>query len=132
MFRGISFRTGEKEEAIDITPLIEKVIEDCGVEEAGVIIYVPHSEAAINIQGVFASPDDQPPLNDLLKKILNQKDVLEKSKVGAAFVAPTEVLIVHEGRLLIGEEQRIYFYEFNGPKTRSIYVLIIPSEEDCF
>ncbi|RLE32726.1 hypothetical protein DRJ58_04890 [Candidatus Acetothermia bacterium] len=42
----------------------------------------------------------------------------------AAFVAPTEVGIVKDGRMVLGDDQRIYFYEFEGPKNRKVYIYV--------
>ncbi|MCX7667986.1 MAG: YjbQ family protein [Atribacterota bacterium] len=122
MFRELTIMTTKKEEAIDITGLVENVVEESQAREAGVFVYVPHSDAAVNIQGVTSQ---DPPLNRLLKKVLQEENGFEEPQTGAAFVAPTEILIAVEGKLLLGEGQRIYFYEFNGPKKRSVYVLVI-------
>jgi thiamine phosphate synthase YjbQ (UPF0047 family) len=42
----------------------------------------------------------------------------------AALVAPTEVLLVKDGKLLMDDDQRIIFYEFDGPKDRRVYVYL--------
>uniref|UniRef100_A0A7V3YLY7 YjbQ family protein n=1 Tax=Candidatus Caldatribacterium californiense TaxID=1454726 RepID=A0A7V3YLY7_9BACT len=125
MLQTITLETTTKEEVIDITDEVARIVAEAQVEEAGVFVYVPHGDAAVNIQA-GKPKTSKPPLNDLLKKVL-ERDEFEKPETGAAFVAPTEVLIAHRGRLLLGEDQRIYFYEFNGPKRRSVYVLVIPS-----
>jgi thiamine phosphate synthase YjbQ (UPF0047 family) len=41
-----------------------------------------------------------------------------------ALVAPTEVLIVKDGKLVMDDDQRVYFYEFDGPKQRRIIVYV--------
>ncbi|WP_369018358.1 YjbQ family protein [Thermatribacter velox] len=128
MFKNIVLTTRQREETIDVTPLIEEVVRESGSKEAGVFVYVPHSDAAINIQGIAQSPSSSnPPLNRLLKKVLEEGQDFQTPEVGAAFVAPTEVLIALEGKLMLGEGQRIYFYEFNGPRQCNLYVLVIPS-----
>ncbi|MGC8777068.1 MAG: YjbQ family protein [Candidatus Caldatribacteriaceae bacterium] len=124
MFREITILTTQKEEVIDITDSVEEVVSASQVSEAGIFVYVPHPDAAVNIQG--SSPQD-PPLNRLLKRVLEDEGEFREPQTGAAFVAPTEVLIAVKGKLLLGEGQRIYFYEFNGPKKRSVYVLVIPA-----
>ncbi|MGQ9472879.1 MAG: YjbQ family protein [Candidatus Caldatribacteriaceae bacterium] len=124
MLREIILYTTQKEEVVDITDQVEQVVVSSNAREAGVFIYVPHPDAAVNIQGF--SPQD-PPLNRLLKRVLQENREFQEPQTGAAFVAPTEVLIAFGGKLLLGEGQRIYFYEFNGPQKRSVYVLIIPS-----
>lgn len=123
MFREITVLTTQKEEAVDITALVEEVVKASRAQEAGVFVYVPHADAAVNIQGV-ASPEL--PLNRLLRKVL-QEDTFQEPQTGAAFVAPTEVLIAVGGKLLLGAGQRIYLYEFNGPRKCSVYVLVIPA-----
>ncbi|MBC7217894.1 MAG: YjbQ family protein [Candidatus Caldatribacterium sp.] len=125
MLKTLLIETRAKEDVIDITDLVAQVVQEAKAEEAGVFVYVPHGDAAVNIQAGKPS-SFEPPLNDLLKKVL-EKDDFERPETGAAFVAPTEVLIAHQGKLLLGEDQRIYFYEFNGPKKRSVHVLVIPS-----
>lgn len=125
MLRTLFVETKAKEEVIDITDLVAQVVQEAKVEEAGVFVYVPHGDAAVNIQAGKRTSEG-PPLSDLLKKVLEREE-FERPETGAAFVAPTEVLIAHQGKLLLGEDQRIYFYEFNGPKRRSVYVLVIPS-----
>lgn len=125
VLRTLLIETRAKEEVIDITDLVAQVVQEAKVSEAGVFVYVPHGDAAVNIQAKKPEVLD-PPLNDLLKKVLEQEE-FEKPETGAAFVAPTEVLIAQDGKLLLGEDQRIYFYEFNGPKKRSVHVLVIPS-----
>lgn len=125
VLRTLLIETRAKEDVVDITDLVAQVVQEAKVKEAGIFVYVPHGDAAVNIQARKRELTE-PPLNDLLKKVL-EKEEFEKPETGAAFVAPTEVLIAQDGRLLLGEDQRIYFYEFNGPKKRSVYVLVIPS-----
>ncbi len=125
MLRTITLTTTHKEEVVDITEEVAKIVKEAGLDEAGVFVYVPHGDAAVNIQAKRATSSN-PPLNSLLKKVL-EKGNFEEPETGAAFVAPTEVLIASEGKLLLGEDQRILFYEFNGPRKRFVHVLVIPS-----
>lgn len=70
------------------------MVASSGFQEAGVFVYVPHPDAAVNIQGF--SPQD-PPLNRLLKRVLQENCEFQEPQTGAAFVAPTEVLIALGG-----------------------------------
>lgn len=51
MFREIILHTTQKEEVVDITDQVEQVVASSSTQEAGVFIYVPHPDAAVNIQG---------------------------------------------------------------------------------
>ena len=127
MFKEIKFRTTKKEEIVDITDEVEAVVRESGVEEAGVFVYVPHTTAAVSIHGRIEA-ERRPRLDAMLEEA-SPKDLEEEPQTKAAFVAPTEVLVAVRGKLLLGENQRIYFYEFDGPRERSVYVLVVPSSK---
>lgn len=116
----ITIKTRKKEEAVDITAEVQQAIEESGIREGFVFIYVPHATAAVSIHR-YAEDPDSVLLDASLKKIEAGEDV---SLSKAAFVAPTEVGIVKDGRMILGDDQRIYFYEFAGPQERRVYVYI--------
>ena len=125
MLREIKVRTTRKEDIVDITERVREVVREAGVKEAGVFVYVPHTTAAITIHGKIDA-EGTPMLDNLLRVATAEGDAGSSQKK-AAFVAPTEVLIAVDGELLLGEDQHIYLYEFDGPQERSVYVLLIPS-----
>lgn len=111
--------TAEKEQIIDITDRIKEMIISAGLRDALVCLYVPHSSAAITIHHEMNS-QERPRLDEMLDKINPEEDSAHYTK--AALVAPTEVLIVKDGQLIMDGDQRIYFYEFDGPKRRRVMV----------
>ena len=113
MFKEIRFRTQSREEAVDITDQVQQAISEEGIEEGFVFIYVPHSTAAVSIHAR---------LERMLDAAYPEEDAPHTTK--AAFVAPTEVGIVKGGRMLLGEDQRIYFYEFAGPAGRKVHLYV--------
>ncbi len=121
MFKEITFRTSAREEAVDITDQVQAAIAEAGVDEGFVFIYVPHSTAAVSIHARLEK-DEAPRLERMLDTAYPDKDASHTTK--AAFVAPTEVGIVKDGRMLLGEDQRIYFYEFAGPASRKVYLYV--------
>ncbi|HEX59010.1 MAG TPA: hypothetical protein ENF26_02540 [Methanomicrobia archaeon] len=125
MLREIKVRTTRKEDVIDITEHVREAVREAGVKEAGVFVYVPHTTAAITIHGK-TNAEGTPMLNNILRVATTEEDA-DSSQKKAAFVAPTEVLIAVDGKLLLGEDQHIYLYEFDGPQERSVYVLLIPT-----
>lgn len=127
MFKEIKFRTTKKEEVIDVTDQVEAVVRESGVEEAGVFVYVPHVAAAVSIHGRLEA-GRRPRLDAVLEKTTLDELTEEEPRTKAAFMAPTEVLVAVGGKLMLGEDQHIYFYEFDGPKERSVYVLVLPSK----
>ena len=45
--------------------------------------------------------------------------------VKSALLGIERMFIVHEGKLLVGGSQGIYFLEFDGPRNREYYVKVI-------
>lgn len=121
MLTKIKIDTRRKEEAVDITAEVQKAIVAAGVHEGFVIIYVPHDAAAVSIHRTMAE-DEAPRLGEMLEAVNPDRIAPEYTK--AALVAPTEVGVVADGKMVLGEDQRIYFYEFDGPKDRSVYVYV--------
>lgn len=117
----IELTTQSKEEVIDITSYIEDLIEREAIKEGFICVYVPHTSAAVTIHRKLVDPM-KPKLAELLEKVNPDEETPHYTK--AALVAPTEVLVVKDGKLGIGPNQRVYFYEFNGPKRRKVYVYV--------
>ncbi|NOX44131.1 MAG: YjbQ family protein [Caldiserica bacterium] len=121
MLKEIVINTRRREQAVDITDEVQKAIEESGVREGFVFIYVPHATAAVSIHRHAENPDAIL-LEETLKSLRPGREGESLSK--AAFVAPTEVGIVKDGRMILGDDQRIYFYEFEGPRERVVYVYV--------
>jgi len=121
VLKKIRLRTTQREEASDITGEIQQAVAESGVREGFVIIYIPHDAAAISIHRTLAEAD-APKLDRILDAVNPDNETPEYTK--AAFVAPTEVGVVENGRMVLGEGQRVHFYEFDGPKERSVYVYV--------
>ena len=43
----------------------------------------------------------------------------------SALFGVTLTFIIHEGKLLVGGSQGIYFLEFDGPRNREFYVKVM-------
>lgn len=121
MLKEITIETRKREQAVDITEEVQGAIAEAGVREGFVFIYVPHATAAVSIHRHAENPDAIL-LEETLKTLKPGPEGEPLSK--AAFVAPTEVGIVKDGRMILGDDQRIYFYEFEGPRKRVVYVYV--------
>ena len=121
MFKELAFHTNAPEEAVDITDRVQEAIAEAGIDEGFVFIYVPHSTAAVSIHARLEQ-GEAPRLERMLDTAYPDEDAPHTTK--AAFVAPTEVGIVKGGKMLLGEDQRIYFYEFRGPAPRKVYLYV--------
>lgn len=116
----------------DITSEVKKAVEESGVQEGICIVYNPHSTAGLAVY----SPWDPAGFVDLDEEICrliptkvdfkHQHDTPQDAAghVKSALLGVSGSFIIHEGKLLLGESQAIYFLEFDGPRKREFYVKI--------
>ena len=45
--------------------------------------------------------------------------------VKTSIIGSTLTLIVHNGKLLLGSSQGVFFAEFDGPRKRKVYVKVV-------
>ncbi|HHX38003.1 MAG TPA: YjbQ family protein [Clostridiaceae bacterium] len=131
MFKAFTLNT-DKEGMYRITDEVASVVQESGIREGICVVFCPHTTGAITINE-NADPDVKRDLihglNEVYPKLRayrhmegNSDAHLKSSCVGAS-----EVLIVNDGKLMLGIWQGIYFMEFDGPRKRKFYVKVIPS-----
>jgi len=112
-----SVKTSSHTQMIDITSSVQKTITDSGIQEGICVIFIPHTTAAVTINE-NADPDVQ--TDGYLHMEGNSAAHLKASLMGFS-----ETVIISEGRLLLGTWQGIYFLEYDGARSRKVYVKII-------
>ena len=132
MLKEFRISTNKKQELIDITDRIKKIVKDSGVKNGICIIYVPHATAGILINENY----DASVCNDIIDKleqIAPQRDVYEHNRIDdnahshikASIIGSSETTIIQNNELVLGTWQGIALAEFDGPKTRTVLVKII-------
>jgi len=128
----VRLRTSERRELINITRLVEEVVEESGVRNGLVIIYAPHATAAIIVN------EDEPGLkNDILrwveenipwdgKWLHNRIDDNAAAHIASALISSCRVIPVVNSRLYRGTWQEIFLLELDGPRaSRRVLVQVI-------
>lgn len=123
-------RTKSRGELVSITEQVARCVEKSGVEEGIAVVFCPHTTAGITINE-NADPDVAVDMVMKLNKVIEQGDREYRhnegnsdSHVKSTLTGASETVIISEGRLVLGTWQGIYFAEFDGPRTRSVYVKI--------
>jgi len=119
----------------DVTPLVEEALTESGVLDGLLLVSVPHSTAAVTV----VSPWDVLGLEDVHDEICrlvptridfkHQYDTPQDAAghVKAALVGHSKSFFIDQGKLGLGHSQKIYFWEFDGPRSRSVQVKVIKS-----
>jgi len=125
----ISISTSKRIEFIDITSKIRKAIEASGVKDGICVVYCPHTTAGLTINE-NADPDVIQDIKDKLNELVpagvgyRHIEGNADSHIKSSLVGNTVHLIVNNGRLMLGTWQGIFFCEFDGPRTRKVWVAV--------
>jgi secondary thiamine-phosphate synthase enzyme len=127
----IRVRSQHREEIIDITAQVQKAVAKSGHRSGLVAVYCPHTTAAISVNE-NADPDVKSDMVKFLGKLIpvskefRHAEGNEDAHIKAVLAGFSQVLLVEEGALLLGEWQEVWFMEFDGPREREVWVKVIP------
>jgi len=131
MIHEIKLQTKRRDEMLEITAQVEGIRVQENVQNGLIVVYSPHTTAGITINE-NADPDVQKDILRRLDEIYPWEDAKDRHSEGnsaahlkASTVGASQNVIIHEGKLLLGRWQGIYFCEFDGPRRRTCFVRII-------
>ena len=129
MLKTISVKTSAQTEMVDITSQVQSELSKSGIEEGRLTLYVPHTTAAITInEGAdpAVKADILMVLNQMVPWKANYKHMEGNSPahVKTSLMGAAETVLVSGARLVLGTWQRIFFCEFDGPRSRKLHLQI--------
>mgnify|MGYP001093552855 CR=1 FL=1 len=125
----ITIRSQQREELIDVTDRIEKLIEQSNLSSGAAVLYVPHTTAGVTINE-GADPAVQRDILATLQRLVPRSQSYEHAEgnsdahVKSSLIGCSTQVIITDGVLKLGTWQRIFFYEGDGPRTRRLLVEI--------
>ncbi len=120
-------RTTAREQMIDITRDVAAVVDSLGLADGAVVVFAPHTTAAITINE-NADPDVVTDVLQGLERIAPRRGHYRHAEgnsdghIKSSLVGASELVAVSGGQLVLGTWQGLYFCEFDGPRTRSVIV----------
>jgi secondary thiamine-phosphate synthase enzyme len=128
--REIQVKTKARNELIDITQQVEKVVEEAGIAEGICVVVVPHTTAAVTVNE-NADPSVKADIIAKLGELVPAGDRYHHQEgnadahIKAALVGTSESILVRGGQLALGTWQGVFFCEFDGPRTRQVWVKVL-------
>lgn len=125
--------TQKKVEFIDITSRIQKIVAGKKIKEGICLVFIPHTTAAITINE-NADPSVVTDINNYLNHIIPARASYTHAEgnsdahIKSSLLGASQHLIISGGTLVLGTWQGLYFCEFDGPRSRKIWVKIIEGE----
>lgn len=120
----------QRVEMIDITREVCRVIAAAGIESGLAMLQVPHTTAAVTINE-NADPDVTRDITMELNKVIPFEDRYlhgegnSAAHIKSSLVGAGELLIIENGKPVLGTWQGIYFCEFDGPRQRKMHIKVL-------
>jgi secondary thiamine-phosphate synthase enzyme len=125
-----SLQTSRPLEFIDITAKVAAAVSNCGRPEGLCCVYNPHTTAGLTINE-GADPAVRDDIIGVLHRLVPRDYPFKHlegnspSHVMASLMGSSVTVIFESGRLRLGTWQKIFFCEFDGPRTRQVYWKIV-------
>lgn len=126
----LTVTTSEHCQFVNIDRSVQRVIEEAGVTDGICVVFVPHTTAGITINE-NADPDVVSDMKTILDRVVPWEGGYDHAEgnaaahVKASMMGNSVHVVVRNGRLQFGTWQSIFFCEFDGPRTRKVWVKII-------
>ncbi len=127
MKHSLNIRTTQRVEFIDITRRLEQLIAEEGLSAGRLLLFVPHTTAAVTINE-NADPDVLHDMIGSLNRLIpftagyRHAEGNSAAHIKSSLIGCTEHIIVDNGKLVLGTWQGVFFCEFDGPRSRRIFI----------
>ena len=125
----LTVQTSKRTEFSDITAEVQDTVARVGVTDGVATVFVPHTTAGITINE-NADPDVTADMDAALEKAVPWRAGYAHGEGNAAahlkasMMGSSVQVIVEGGRLQLGTWQGVYFCEFDGPRSRKVWVAV--------
>ena len=127
--REIDLRTDRKTQLLNITEQVREALGGNG-DASAALVYVPHTTAGVTINEKI-DPELVEDFEEAFERIVGndwrwRHDDADGPNAPAHFraslVSPQVLVPLESGELVLGTYQGIFFCEFDGPRSRKVYV----------
>ena len=130
-YHELTIRTTSRTELIDITAEVSKFVQQSKMQSGLLALFVPHTTAAVTINE-NADPSVQRDILSELNRLIpftgpyQHTEGNSAAHVKSTLVGPSQTVFIEGGRMVLGTWQGLYFCEFDGPRSRKMWIKIIP------
>jgi secondary thiamine-phosphate synthase enzyme len=123
----LELRTPRREALVRITPALTDLIAAKGWQDGAVVVFCPHTTAGLTVNE-DADPDVATDMVMAMNRLIprdagyRHAEGNSDAHVKTTLVGPSLTLIVSGGRLQLGTWQGVYLCEWDGPRTRNVWV----------
>lgn len=126
----ITIHTKSRIEFVEVTSEVRGIARKAGVKEGVCYLFAPHTTAGVTINE-HADPSVMADLKNHLATLVPphagflHSEGNSDAHIKAALVGSSQSVMIHDGSLALGTWQGIFFCEFDGPRTRTLWVKVL-------
>lgn len=125
----LQIKTQAKQEIVDITERVARVVREGAPQDGSCTIFVPHTTAAITINENTDPAVKEDILNALGRLVplgtqYKHAEGNAHAHIRASLVGHSVTVPIEAGRLVLGTWQGILFCEFDGPRQREVWIIV--------
>jgi secondary thiamine-phosphate synthase enzyme len=123
-------RTGRRTQLLDVTEQVARAVAAAGVVSGVCYLYVPHTTAGVIINEHF-DPDVATDLEGVFERLVPRSGPYRHSEgnsdshAKAVLTGTSQMILVEQGKLVLGQWQGVFFCEFDGPRERKMWVRVM-------
>ena len=126
----LPLKTNQRVEMIDITSLVQGIVNQQKTKYGICYIFVPHTTAGVTINENADPNVVRDILMELAKIVPRSGDYRHMegnsdAHIKTSLFGASESVFIENGKLVLGTWQSLYFCEFDGPRARKILVKIL-------
>lgn len=124
-----TLRTSGRSDFVGINSEVQLAVKESGVKNGICVIFIPHTTAGITINE-GADPDVVRDIKASLDRIVPWEAGYAHSEgnsaahIKASMMGSSCIVFIENGSISLGTWQKIYFCEFDGPRTRKVRLKI--------
>jgi secondary thiamine-phosphate synthase enzyme len=129
----IQVKTSSRLQFVDITSKVKEAISKTGIRDGLVTVYVPHTTAGVTINEA-ADPSVVDDIQRKLAQLVPYRDSYKHGEgnsdahIKTSLMGSSVHLIVSGGSPVLGTWQGVFFCEFDGPRTRKVFIKVLAEE----
>jgi len=123
----LTVKTARREQFVDITREVQEYLSSKSLQNGVLTLYCPHTTAGLTINE-GADPSVVRDILVTLERLIPRSGDYHHSEgnsdahIKTSLMGPSLQVVVEKGRLALGTWQKIFFTEFDGPRSRKVWI----------
>jgi secondary thiamine-phosphate synthase enzyme len=133
VLKTLHFKTDAGVSLVNLTKQIRAFVEETGVQEGMCHVIAPHTTGAVTINSYLDPKTAADLVHEVNRLIPTRVDFVHQvdgptdaaGHVKTTLIGPGQAVVIHGGDLLLGHSQGIMFFEFDGPRDRTVHLKVM-------